>query len=238
VACPSRYENSEVRDGEIVVLRRVPFGTEVIEAEIKAPEGMYRRLLRLSEAGSGGVVTIPLPPVGRVRGQVRAPDGTPIPGATVRVLGPAGRTGAADSFAPYPTVSGLDGAYELTLHAGAARLWAGAPGYVIPGGACDLQIPAAEGPVGHDIILVPGGALTGRVVGGDGRPVDAEVVVQAEGDPASVARARTDSEGRWIVDGVAGTRFRVRVDAAPARPVIVEGVPPDSVVPDIVLSGR
>ncbi len=80
------------------------------------------------------------------------------------------------------------------------------------------------GPAAIDDLWLPeGGAVAGRVVGGDGKPIEgANVLIVAVDDLVGALRNRfrpipaiSDAKGRFELDGVtAGTRYRIRASAS------------------------
>jgi len=95
----------------------------------------------------------------QVSGRVTALDGTPVPGAAVR-LAPAGR-----SWGGPETVTEGDGRFRLGgVQDGQYRVWAEGEGYAPSAGEVEIEVSGR--PVeGIELQLDPGGAIVGRITG-------------------------------------------------------------------------
>src|SRR5262249_4891427 len=142
------------------------------------PEGRYQlfawqgalaaRTVRVARLGAGpfGPVELRLEAAAIVVGRVIDRGQGPGLGAAVR-LRPAG-----DDQAPRYVRSGDDGVFRIEgVPTGRWIADAYAPGYLSPGG---VELDAGRGI--PEIALTRGGAITGRVVDGDGHPVAGAVV--------------------------------------------------------------
>lgn len=172
----------------------------------------------------GASLKIPLKPGLTVAGRARDLDSKePVAGATVLACGP--ETGFGES-ACRSGVTGDDGRFEVKgLAAGSVNLEVVAPRYaratrdgvpVVP------SKPDAAGSTRETVIfLQPGAAVAGRVVDGNGKPVQGArlVAVPARGDLLAAFRegarrpAVSDASGRFSFEGLpAGGSFTLRAE--------------------------
>lgn len=136
-------------------------------------------------------------------GQVRAPDGRPIAGATVAVADLRTSTDADGAFR-LPDLE--PGVHEVRVTAPGRRAWAG-------------EVTVGEGVSLTSVTLEPlGGAIRGRVLGPDGAPI-AGATLTAGGQSA-----RSAADGAFALEGVAPgpTEVAVSADGYEAAPRTVE----------------
>jgi hypothetical protein len=184
-----------------------------------------------------------LAPAVPIAGLVVDEDGAPIGGAEVRLLGAGGR--ASLISIPGRFLTAADGTFRAAAPLGAV-LEAHKPGFYPGSARVDLQAmvdgririqlgAAAAGPA------PPRGALAGRVVGPDGRPVPGALVEAAKthgwaysGTP--VAQAVTDADGRFHVGDLARSPHQLTVRADGFVPEVVGRVLPGAAELRITLS--
>lgn len=153
------------------------------------------------EAGIGlDLGAIPVSSGVSIRGLVVDPEGAPVPGAEVQAY-PEGITFATMGKAMRDLTSGRvrvatdeEGVFEIAgLREGEYRVMAQARGF---GGEAEKAVAAGGEPL--EIVLQPGVTLEGRVVeDSSGEPL-ADVRVRASG-----SSTMTDSEGKFVLEGVA-----------------------------------
>ena len=186
-------------------------------------------------------VVIALTPAVEYVGVVLDPGGRPVAGASVRVVGPgdAEAPGAGDApLAPLPDrfVSDARGEFRFRAPDGAI-LEARHEGYAPARARLDFGVQVSHrlvlrlGPPAASVTLE---SITGRVVAADGAPV-AGLVLTAEARPPAVRpgppaanvadpppvppiRARTDTDGRFAIEGLEPGRYDL---AASRRTVAV-----------------
>jgi protocatechuate 3,4-dioxygenase beta subunit len=128
-------------------------------------------------------------PGARLRGHVRAPDGTPAAGVQLETH--HNKWGQA--------TSGRDGAYEITgLNAGGVTITGSSPAGAVPG---DTRTTLTDGGTTElDVVLVASGNVAGTVTDQDGHPVPrVDLFSFAEGHSS---RGQTDDRGRYTLDGL------------------------------------
>lgn len=173
-----------------------------------------------------------LPPPIELTGRVVDRDTRePVEAALVWTSGDVGEFRRADG----------DGRYRLVR--GSADRWfiqAGALGYGV--GQTEAQ-RRPEGPRVATVALAPAGALTGRVVGPEGRPI-AKATVRVSA-PRQQVSARTDAEGDFRLEGlVIGTRYELATEARGFAPdhrmLTLESVEDLEIVlePGLAVTGR
>jgi len=176
-------------------------------------------------------VTVWLRPESRYEGQVQDPDGKPVEGAEVRLLG-----GSTGERALMPStdraVSRAGGAFAIPASEGAI-LEARHPGFAPGRASIDFTARASRrvvvrlGKVGAAAALA---TITGRVTSG-GAPVDGALVsarLLQRGGPGSIdagvsAQARSDAEGRFTLRELDEGRYLLtgaREGFAQPRPVV------------------
>jgi hypothetical protein len=161
-----------------------------------------------------------------IRGRLRSRAGEAVADAALRAIQPeAGRGGNASQ-----TRSEADGSFVLAgLSPGPYRVFVSAPGFV------RLIKEATAGSDAVELVLDPGGAVTGLVAEESGRPVDAYRVVASRarsqgGYEGPAEKDVVSADGRFLVEDLAGGDYVLEV-IAPERA-------PASVRARGVLSGR
>lgn len=145
-------------------------------------------------SGAEDLGTIVLQAATPIVGRVVDQQGRTVSGARVRVLSPAASSLAGGESDTSPT-----GEFRITDHPGGpATLMIEKEGYIVAG-----DVPSSPGP--NLVTLKRGVAVTGTVVSPDGRRA-VEAVVWAQGHVTL-----TDSEGRFSLSGLAGTRVSILV---------------------------
>jgi hypothetical protein len=174
--------------------------------------------VRVTFSDAGEVVAAPIDVAEiRVRGHVRDEAGRPIVRAVVGVPG----QGAA-------ATTDAEGAYEFVGLGTAMPLQARAPGYVPD----PTPSPEPEDGSTRDFVLRRGGTLFGRLVGE--RVASVGLILDAP-DSTWFVLGITNADGSWVAEDVPGAPIRLRLHAGDGEPVALEGLVPDSVVPDVVL---
>jgi hypothetical protein len=134
-----------------------------------------------------------------LHGRVHDPKGAPIAGARLMV----------NVWSETAVTSDAEGRYELRVPEPGYPLVVSAPGYASR--LVEGYMPASEMRHQFDVELVPGAQIVGRVVDGQGQPVQA-AKVRASGGMTGVD---SDADGRFVVDGVtAGERHSVTAKKA------------------------
>lgn len=144
-------------------------------------------------------------------GEVRNARGEPIEAATVVLLMREGTPVDRSIFRPVRVKTGKDGRYTLDyLWEGSYTIEASAEGY-----APSVLEPVQAGTSGNDIVLNPGGSVSGTVTfKGTAEPASGILLV-ARNDQAGTARkALTDEEGKYLLENLAWeTKYTVTVDS-------------------------
>jgi RNA polymerase sigma factor (sigma-70 family) len=144
--------------------------------------------------------------------------GRPVADAEVAVVGPGGRTTTRSDGRGAFVVEGLapgpHRAYAASLPIGA---FTATP--------VDVTLPTAA-PI--TLSLDGGGAITGRVIDQDGRPVVGVVVTAQDIASDDTGGGPTALDGGFVADALAGGRYRLRVDPYPGAPTPLPwaGAPP------------
>ncbi|MEU0409135.1 carboxypeptidase regulatory-like domain-containing protein [Streptomyces griseorubiginosus] len=152
-----------------------------------------------------------------MRGVVCDAEGTPLAGATVLILDPAGDVVAR-------TTSGAGGDYALSgLRPGSFTLQAGAPGH--RPAAVPVEVEANDTPARHDVTLHPAGALTGTVrQSRTGRPLADARVTLLNADGVPVASVLTADDGTYTLTDLApGAYTLVAAGYPPVASTVVCG---------------
>ena len=157
------------------------------------------------EPGTNELV-VQVRPGGTIRGTVRSADGAPLALASVKaqaedslnLLPPAVRRYL---YPPTETISGRNGQFELTgLEPGSYFLAAKAPGFAENGPAQPIEIEG-QSVDGMDIVLEPGGSITGTVTGLDSTDL-ASVEISATRNAEHHVTA-PDPEGNFAFEDLA-----------------------------------
>jgi EmrB/QacA subfamily drug resistance transporter len=190
-------------------------GLDLVLASVNAPTETN------GTAGSNGVAMAPAPlgaPVAtaeagpeppRVHGYVRQPDGTPLPGATVTLVGPSGHQAARGQ-------SEADGAYRVCAPApGPYTLIAMAPSHQPHASA----VRVGTGPVEADVLLPGASQLAGTIrAAGTGGPLAGVTVTLANTRGEVVAARSTDAHGRYLITDLAPGRYALALSAPACQP--------------------
>jgi len=145
---------------------------------------------------------------GAISGQVRTPDGAPIPGAIV-ILGRHPHANAAtDAEGAFTTVE---------LDPGPLDLQVSAPGF--ESALVQARVLAGRtGPVTVTLVpRPPSASLHGRALGRDGRGVAATIKVAGQGKTGGIFELHADATGAYTVSLPVGA-YRVRAEAPPLPP--------------------
>lgn len=188
--------------------------------------------LALSTAQPEVVVELTLDAGETFTGRVVDADGAPVPGAWVAAVPvPPGtdpyRVGYPGAWGPpIVTVAGRDGGFRVAgLDAGPHAVRAWAAGYLPDAHVVD--VPAGSG---RTFEIVAALTIAGRVTFSDGAPAPGVRVTAMHADGGGYGEARTDSDGRFEVAGLAGGTYRIEVaptsgGGANVLPRAVDGVP-------------
>lgn len=161
-------------------------------------------------------VTVKLGPAYTLEGRVVDEMGSPIEGATVSVVGPAGEPASRAARVPQIQVkSAKDGSYRLdNLDSGGIQLWIGRRGSI----AVAPIVVVAGSERAHDVVLTPAATLRGMVVDDRGKPV-AGAAVQATPKiprydltsiPEAWLRAESDTDGKFLLDSLRPDDYTIR----------------------------
>ncbi|HEU4395833.1 MAG TPA: carboxypeptidase-like regulatory domain-containing protein, partial [Planctomycetota bacterium] len=217
---------------------------------VHGPRGLFGRAGPAAVApGGAATLRVEVAPGALLAGSVVREDGTPVPGAVLRV-GAGGVEKGMEMFREKVLAAlegdaeahpvGADGAFRVAgLAPGQYALFAAADGCTPARG---VEVVLAAGEARGDLRLVLGGErfLAGRVVDEGGAPVaGARIFVQdleqARIDPTGTAAGETDAEGRFRVPGLTAPRYRVRAEASGSPAESGEGAPGG---PEVVLRLR
>lgn len=172
---------------------------------------------------------VPVP----ISGTVTDDDGAPIGGAEVTIDGPGGpRTVTTDSAGRYLFDTNPAGTYSLEVAAPAGYTVDSSPG------AVTIEASDTEPVTDRDFILAARPAIGGAVTDGEG-PVAGVTVVLTDAGGTEVARATTDTDGRYTFPRLPDSDYSVTIPDPPApyRPVPARtGVDPGASDVDFVLS--
>lgn len=171
----------------------VPTGLLVVEA-VHPHYPRVRRSLRIEEGVNH--LDLELPAGTEVRGRVLEGGARPVPGAAV-MLATAGRNEAL----VYRARTDADGLFVLEeVAAGRYRLQASANGYV--GGEPPQEVEVRQEAVdGLEVVLGPGGAITGRILGLAGDEL-ALAAVRASHETGEAKNAELDGAGNYALRGL------------------------------------
>lgn len=153
-----------------------------------------------------------------IRGRVRDRAGLPVAGARVRGLG-----GGPGMARPLECESEADGAFVLAgLQEGTYELRIEAPGYA------PVTKHADAGAEKVDVVLSPGGSITGLVVDEAGRAVEAyNVRANAASERPfefETEKLVTAADGRFVLEDLAEGTYAVEVTAPERASSVVSGV--------------
>ena len=145
-----------------------------------------------------------------VSGYVRHEDGSPLPGATITLVDPAGKQAGV-------VRSGPDGRYQVPVPArGAYTLIAMASAHEPYASA----VRVAEQPAPVDLLLSSGSRLSGAVLAaGTGEPLPGVAVTLANGHGEAVGSAVTGTDGRYVVENLAAGQYTLTLSAAWYQPL-------------------
>lgn len=150
---------------------------------------------------------------GSLSGVVRDDQSQPLAAVTVTAWSPNGAvagSAVSDGIGAY-TISGLaPGTYVLSGE-GAGRPGRFNGGSATLEGAAGISVPSGEDLTGVDLVLGPGGVLSGQVTDLDGDPVAGASVTGYSNGGFMSAPATTDLDGRFLLDGVPVGQVAVRV---------------------------
>ena len=198
VGAPAEANGAAGANGAAAASR--PLGAPVAAAE-PAP---------VATAGAGPVATAGAgPEAPPVRGYVRQPDGTPLPGATVTLIDPSGRQAAHGQ-------SNAGGAYQVCAPApGPYTLIAMAPSHQPHASA----VRVGTGPVEVDVLLPGASRLAGTIrAAGTGGPLAGVTVTLANTRGEVVAARSTDTHGRYLITDLAPGRYALALSAPAYQP--------------------
>jgi hypothetical protein len=168
-----------------------------------------------------GEVEIDLGDVGHVVGRVLTCDGQAIEGARVE----ARNSVRTDS----------DGRFDVLANTGSNAVSVSYRGF-IPRKSAPVTVRRDGEPASIDVVLDRGGQLMGWVEDETGARVSAYVLrVDCEGGVDGPTTVQTAGDSGWfVIEKIAGTRFRLTVEALGFARYTLEGVEPDSTI-EIVL---
>lgn len=197
------------RDGRFVIPAA---GPEPLRILVEA-EG-YVRVKREIPLPAEAEVLVEMTPALEVRGVVRTPEGTPLGSISVALSGR--KSDSRPGIAAYAN-SAADGTFRIGgLAAGEYRLSARPPfGSASPLLPVEMEGVTA-GATDVVVVMTPGGAISGRVTGEDGRPVALASVSVYRPDGRRLSGTRADGEGAFTIGGLEGGPFRLRASAPDA----------------------
>ena len=153
-----------------------------------------------------------------VHGHVSQPGGTPLAGATVTLIDPAGRQAGRGSTGPdgsYRISASGQGTYTLVAMASSHRPHASA---VHVGGQ----------PVEVDVLLAGASRLTGTVrAAGTGSPLAGVTVTLADLRGEVVAGGNTGEAGGYLIEDLAAGRYTLALSAPSCQPTALQVVVAD-----------
>ncbi len=141
---------------------------------------------------------------------MRYADGTPVANAVVVALDPASGAGVGQGLV------GPDGRFEIEgLAAGTYVVEARAPGHVAVDLLPSSSAPAETGRTDVEIVATRGvGALRGRCVGPEGRPVPGASLHCKPLAGGVVVNGRSDPDGRFVLLGLAAGPYALAAEAS------------------------
>ncbi|HEY2277264.1 MAG TPA: MFS transporter, partial [Streptosporangiaceae bacterium] len=144
-----------------------------------------------------------------VHGYVRQPGGTPLPGATVMLIGPSGRQtahGQSDADGAYLVLAPAAGPYTLIAMAPSHRPHAS-------------TVRVGSGPVEVDVLLPGASQLAGTIrAAGTGDPLAGVTVTLANTRGEVVAALSTNAHGRYLITDLAPGRYALALSALACQP--------------------
>ena len=184
-------------------------GAAAPQAALNGQERSAAEPAPASLAGPAAAAGAPVAAGPAVYGHVRQPGGTPLAGATVTLIDPAGRQAGQSSTGPdgsYQISAPGPQAYTLVAMAGARRPHASA---VHVGGQ----------PVKADVLLAGASRLTGTVrAAGTGAPLTGATVTLADLRGEVVAAGSTGEGGRYTIEDLAPGRYTLALSAPSCQP--------------------
>jgi MFS family permease len=144
-----------------------------------------------------------------VRGYVRQPGGTPLAGATVTLIDPAGRQagrGRTDADGAYQVMAPEQGSYTLIAMAGSHQPYAAA-------------VRMGTVPVELDVLLTGASRLTGTIrTAHTGQPLAGVSVALADAHGELVTAASTAESGQYAIDDLVPGTYTLAVTARSFQP--------------------
>jgi len=190
-------------------LENLPDGRYVIYAI--APDATGVELVPVSSRRAGGTrQDIRISPSFATSGTVRNGDGVPVAGATVVLLARKDTPVDPVIFRPVSVETDQDGRYVLDyLWEGSYTVQAAAEGYA-PSVIQDVRAGTSR----NDIVLYPGGRVSGTVTFADtGEPVPEVLVVAKDQEGGKTHKGRTDEAGNYLLDNLSwDTTYSITVD--------------------------
>lgn len=189
-------------DGRFAMTDLIPMGGYALRAESSSGGVGNRGDVLVVESLISDIGDIGLRLGARVRGRVRAESGGPVANASVDF---------SQFWNSRPVVSGADGSFDAgVLAPGRHQARVEKSGWVLPN---EITLEFIEGDIVDDLelVLVPGHAISGRVMDQGGRPVPRGWVTATRQDAeremmwfsmSRPARVRVDANGRYAFDAL------------------------------------
>jgi protocatechuate 3,4-dioxygenase beta subunit len=245
-----QLSNDQVMQGDAFVEKRTneagqarfagldPVGNHAVWAEAEGFAGKQINVMPRDSASTTWAERIPLVPGAGVSGRVLDARGNGVPGALVgwcntqQVLDES----AFRVFMPFSDYGRMseqttdaDGRYHMTVEPGSGCVVAEKPQFRI-GIKCQVPIHAGKETRDVDVVLLDGVTVRGRVVDPTGRPVAGAEVLATTPDTihepsmhkAYRYRARSDNEGRFVLNGLPPIAMAVAATSPQASSPLVE----------------
>ncbi|MEO6596483.1 MAG: carboxypeptidase-like regulatory domain-containing protein [Planctomycetota bacterium] len=186
-----RFRFANLSDGTYELSVATPnLGREVKSGPVRVADGELIEDLRL--VFDNGL---------SIRGHLRPPAGVPATGWAVSSNGPGNPSWSEVAPDGSFTLEHLDaGSYRIGLEQG-------------PEGWTLLPVEATAGRTDVELVPVQAAAITGRVVGPDGHPVQAEVYQRGPDSGRFIRSVSTSADGRFRLWALPGTRVTVFAQA-------------------------
>ncbi len=188
----------------------LPPGSYTINVQAPGYRGVQAANIRVTAADISDVGVLKLQVGGALHGRVIDSYGTPVPDATVTVIGGSSRLpGARGGASATTATTDADGRFAFEgLRGGATKFRAAKPGYLgVDSDSIDPNTLASD----LVLRLGVGGMISGVVINGRRQPLGS-VKVYLKGDPKS-AQTETDGQGRFAFDELPEGVYTVRTFA-------------------------
>jgi MFS family permease len=145
-----------------------------------------------------------------VSGYVRRGDGSPLPGATVTLIDPAGRQAGIGH-------SGLDGRYQVPVSGPGTYTFIAMAGAHEPFASA---VRVTGGPADLDVVLTGASRLTGLVrAAGTGRPLPGVTATLASARGEVTGSAVTGADGQYVIENLVAGQYTLALAAPSYQPL-------------------